>query len=220
MESISREQLQQVESAVRAVLLNAPGCHDFDHTERVVRNALELQQLEQRGERDLIHLAALLHDIARPEEMAAGGKVCHALLGVDKADRIMLDCGIADPEIRRIVTEAVRRHRYRTAPQPETIEQMIVYDADKLDSIGAIGIGRAFQFAGRIGARLHNTAAEAEGGDAYGKEDSAYREYLVKLRHVPGRMLTASGRRLAADRLHFMDEFFLRLNREVYGDGN
>jgi len=92
---------------------------------------------------------------------------------------------------------------------------MIVYDADKLDSIGAVGIGRAFHFAGRIGARLHNTAAEAVGAPAYSVEDSAYREYLVKLRHVPERMLTPSGRRLAVDRARFMDEFFHRLNDEA-----
>jgi len=213
----AEELIRKVEDFVRAELCNAPGCHDFDHTARVLRNALDIQTMEQRGDRIAIHLAALLHDIARPEEMAADGKVCHASLGADKADAVLLQCGLQDDALRRTVTEAVRRHRYRTAPHPETIEEMIVYDADKLDSIGAVGIGRAFHFAGRIGARLHNTAEEAVNSPAYGIEDSAYREYLVKLRHVPERMLTPTGRRLAEDRARFMHEFFARLNIETYG---
>jgi len=205
----------QVEAIVQAKLTNAPGCHDFDHTRRVVRNALEIQQLEQCGDRDIVRLAALLHDIARPEEMESDGKLCHAALGAEQADAILRQCGLTDDVMRHAIVEAVRRHRYRTAPHPETIEQMIVYDADKLDSIGAVGIGRAFHFAGRIGARLHNTEAEALRAPAYSNEDSAYREYLVKLRHVPERMLTASGRRLAEERARFMHDFFIRLNDEI-----
>ena len=108
----------------------------------------------------------------------------------------------------------MRRHRYRGKDQPETLIDKLVYDADKLDSIGAVGIGRAFHFAGRVGARLHNPAEEALAGSEYGREDSAYREYLVKLRHVPERMLTASGRAAAEERSAFMHEFFHRLCEE------
>jgi len=111
----------------------------------------------------------------------------------------------------------VRRHRYRGRFAPQTIEEKIIYDADKLDSLGCIGIGRAFHFAGRIGARLHNTEDEAVNSLAYSHEDSAYREYLVKLRHVPEKMLTQSGREMAKERAVRMHDFFDRLNQEVYG---
>jgi len=80
---------------------------------------------------------------------------------------------------------------------------------------GAIGIGRAFHFAGRIGARVHNTEAEAIAGESWGLEDSAYREYLVKLKHIPVAMLTETGKKMAAERCKFMDEFFRRLNAET-----
>ena len=63
---------------------------------------------------------------------------------------------------------------------------------------------------------MHNTAETALSSPAYGREDTAYREYLVKLRHIPEKMFTDAGRVLAHERLKFMEEFFARLNLEVY----
>ena len=76
----------------------------------------------------------------------------------------------------------------------------------------AVGIGRAFHYAGKLGARLHNTAEEALNSAEYSREDTAYREYLVKLSKVPDRMTTVSGRRHAQERAEFMREFFRRMN--------
>ena len=95
------------------------------------------------------------------------------------------------------------------------MEARVLFDADKLDSLGAVGLARAFHFAGKTGARVHNTRDEALGGESYGREDSAYREYLVKLRHLPEGMLTASGRRVARERDLFMQEFFQELDKET-----
>ena len=91
----------------------------------------------------------------------------------------------------------------------------MVFDADKLDGIGAIGIARSFHFAGRIGARVHNTEAEALSDSSYSREDSAYREYLVKLRYVKDKLLTESGKQMAKQRHEFMVAFFNQLNEET-----
>ena len=120
------------------------------------------------------------------------------------------------PDLRAAVAEIIRSHRYRAEARPATPEGRIVFDADKLDSLGATGLGRAFLFAGSCGARLHNTEEEALGGQPYGPEDTAYREYLVKLRHLPRVMQTPAGRKLAEERLRFMAGFFRRLDEEVF----
>ena len=124
----------------------------------------------------------------------------------------------ADPNCIRRVADCVRRHRYRGAARPVSREAKLLFDADKLDSLGAVGIGRAFLFAGEVGARLHNTPAAARRAQDYGPGDTAYREWLVKLRHLPGRLLTAAGRRMAADRAAFAAAFFERLDGEVAGE--
>lgn len=200
------------------ILGNAPGCHDFAHTRRVLHNAEEILAGEAHTDFEAfaVRLAALLHDIARPEELESGGKVCHAKEGGRKAPALLRHLGCQEENLIETVGRAVARHRYRGNDAPQTLVEKIVYDADKLDSIGAVGVGRAFHFAGRIGAKLHNTAEAALGAPAYSEEDSAYREYLVKLRSVPERMLTDTGRRLASDRASFMHEFFRRMNEECH----
>ena len=201
---------------VTLILQESEGTHDLDHTLRVLRNAELLAESETLSDREkeVLFLGCLLHDCARPEEFRSGGKICHAQLGGPKAEKILHELACTDEELIRQVADAVVRHRYRGKDQPVTLVDKLLYDADKLDSIGAVGIGRAFHFAGRIGGRLHNTGEEALSSEAYSREDSAYREYLVKLRHVSGRMLTASGRSLGAQRSAFMDEFFRQLNLE------
>ena len=208
------EAFRRLAGTVRKKLERASGCHDFDHTLRVLRNAELLAEELPAADLRIVRLAALLHDFARPEEMAAKGKLCHAVLGAELVRPLLAEAGF-EPETVDRVSQAVLTHRYRANRIPATLEAQIVYDADKLDSLGAVGIGRAFLFAGREHARLHNTREEALGSAEYSREDTAYREYLVKLSKLPGCMLTAPGRRIAGERAGFMHEFFDRLNSET-----
>lgn len=201
---------------VRALLLNSGAGHDYDHTLRVMQNAMELLPEVPGADGEILRFAALLHDCARPEEHASKGKVCHAERGAVLALELMAEEQLP-LSFSQAVAHAVRCHRYRDGIVPDTPEGKLLFDADKLDSLGAVGVGRAFLFAGACGARVHNTEAEALSNAAYGPEDTAYREYLVKLRYLPGAMLTSAGRKRAQERLKFMEEFFDRLNHEVYG---
>jgi uncharacterized protein len=115
------------------------------------------------------------------------------------------------------VCHCIASHRYRGNLKPLTTEAACLFDADKLDSIGAVGIGRAFLFAGEVGAKLHNKGVDISKTRPYTGEDTAYREFMVKLKHIRGRMLTAEGRRLARARHKYMTGFFERLDREITG---
>ena len=116
------------------------------------------------------------------------------------------------------MADCVLTHRFRKARVPATIEAAVLHDADKLDAIGAIGVGRAFLFAGEVGAKAHNGDTDIRSTEAYSEEDTAYREYSVKLRHLKERMMTAEGLRIAGGRHDFMVEFFCRLDREHRGE--
>lgn len=203
---------------VGMIFEDAPGCHDWWHTLRVLHNARMIAKMEKKADYSIVEMGALLHDVSRPDEFNSRGTLCHAEHGSLKAADLLAECGFSDKEMIKKVTECVRKHRFRLrgSAKPESIEEKIVYDADKLDSIGAIGVGRAFHFAGRIGARLHNTKKEALGSKSYSREDTAYREYLVKLRRIKNRMQTKAGKELAKKRHDFMYSYFEELNMEIY----
>ncbi len=205
----------RVRKEAGAFFRGARGSHDWDHTERVFRLALRIGRKE-KADLGVLALAALLHDIGRGEEDRTNGQVCHSRSGAARAETVLQRHGLAPATVRAVV-HCVRTHRYRGRAKPRTLEARVLFDADKLDSIGAVGVGRAFLFAGEVGARLHDKAIEVAKTKPYTREDTAYREYLVKLRNIRDRMTTREGRRIASGRHSYMRAFFARLNRETEG---
>ncbi|MDR3237746.1 MAG: HD domain-containing protein, partial [Spirochaetia bacterium] len=129
--------------------------HGFDHVQRVLENAKRIAAAEKDADIFIVTAAALLHDIARNEEDMSSGKICHAERGAALALDFLLSHGLESGRAGHI-SRCILTHRFRKNNAPDTIEAKILFDADKLDSIGAIGIGRAFLFAGEVGALLHN----------------------------------------------------------------
>lgn len=213
----AKNTIQKIRCAAKALFGHAKGSHGWDHTERVVKLALHIGKKEH-ADLIILELAALLHDIGRKSEDESFGEVCHAEEGAKLAERILKRFCISDETIKS-VANCIRHHRFRKKSRPDTLEAKIIFDADKLDAIGAVGIGRAFLFAGENGAKLYNAPeVDISKTRAYSSEDTAYREFFHKLRHVHKRMLTKTGRRLAKKRHEFMLKFFDRLNEEVRGD--
>lgn len=207
--------VSRVREEARAFFRGARGSHDSDHTERVLRLALRIGRKE-RADLGIVEMAALLHDIGREEEDRSRGRICHGRSGAALAKEILTRLG-SEPATVRAVVHAIRTHRFRKGGAPRTLEARVLFDADKLDSIGAVGVGRAFLFAGEIGARLHDKEIDVRKTKPYTRDDTAYREFLVKLRRVRDRMTTREGRRIAAERHRFMAAFFDRLNKETDG---
>lgn len=207
--------IETIRAEARAGFDGARGSHDWDHTERVLHLCLRIGKRE-KADLFVLKLAAVLHDIGRAEEDRSNGRPCHAEAGAERARTILAKHGLPEDLIGRVV-HCIAAHRYRKTVKPETLEARVLFDADKLDSIGAVGIGRAFLFAGEVGARLHDKDIDVEKTKPYTKDDTAFREFLVKLRHVKDRMTTAEGRRIARQRHAFMRDFFSRLNKETDG---
>jgi len=207
--------LDRLKKKARRFFVDCKGSHDWEHTVRVYRLAAVIAKKEKANLR-IVEYASLLHDIGRPAEDRSRGAKDHALLGARMAGTWLKSEGMDPGEIGRIV-DCIRTHRFRGDRKPGSLEAKVLFDADKLDSIGAIGVGRAFLFAGEVGAKLHNKDADISRTKGYSSEDTAWREYSVKLRFVKDRLMTRTGRKIAAARHRFMTGFFNRLNREVDG---
>jgi uncharacterized protein len=193
----------------------ARGSHDWDHTERVYRLCMHIGRAEG-ADSEVLAVAAFLHDVGRSYEDESKGTICHAEKGAEIAKTLLVNYPLSDEKKQNIV-HCIGSHRFRGNNAPETLEAKTLFDADKLDSIGAIGIGRAFLFAGEVGAKLHNPQADLHNTRPYTEEDTGYREFKLKLSKIKDRMLTAEGKRLAEERHAFMEAFFERLQQEYEG---
>ena len=193
----------------------ARGSHHWDHTLRVCRLCNHIGAAEG-VEMDVLLTAAYLHDIARGFQDDANGAVCHAEKGARLAAPIVAKLPFS-AEQRDNVLHCIRSHRFRSSHKPKTPEAMVLFDADKLDAIGAVGVARAFLFAGEIGARLHSEIANIEATPMYSADDTGYREYKVKLCKIKDRILTREGRKLAVRRHAVMEEFFNHFLEEFEG---
>ncbi len=201
----------------RTYYSGAESAHDFDHVLRVLVLAERLAR-EENADLEIVRIAALLHDISRSEEDLHPGSD-HAEMAAFRSREILLARNMDPARVEKIV-HAIATHRFRTKAVPQTLEAKILSDADKLDSIGAIGVARAFAVSGALNQRLwsggpHETAATR---DQRNSNHSAVAEFAVKLSHVPDRIFTPSARRLADERHAYMADFFARLELEVRGE--
>jgi uncharacterized protein len=195
--------------------LTARGSHDWDHTERVYRLCMHIGRIEG-ADLEVLAVAAYLHDVGRPYEDESKGAICHAEKGAEIAEALLEPYPLSDERKRNIV-HCIGSHRFRGNHAPETLEAKTLFDSDKLDSIGAIGIGRAFLFAGEVGAKLHNPETDLRKTQPYTEDDTGYREFKLKLSKIRERMLTVEGKRMAEERHAFMEGFFERLQQEYEG---
>ncbi len=206
----------QILALTETFFLESKGSHDWEHTLRVRDLCLHIGKKEG-ADMKIIVIAAILHDIGRSHQDQSEGTICHAEKGAE-ISRDLLSKLEVDKETTEKIIHCIETHRFRGNKIPKSKEAKILYDADKLDSIGAIGIGRAFLFSGEIGAKLHNRDIDIEKTEPYTREDTAYREYALKLKAVKGKMLTKEGKYLAKNRHDFMTEFFERFDKEVKGE--
>ena len=209
------KRIDAIREAAYRILEQGNGSHDREHTDRVVNMAVHIA-LKENADVEIVTAAALLHDIGRSIQDREKGRVSHAVISSEMALPILRDSGFADEETKAVI-HCIESHRYRKGPHPSTIEAKCLFDADKLDAIGAIGIGRAFVFAGEVGAAVHLPDLDIEKTESYSKEDTAYREFKVKLEKIKDRIYTDEGKRIASERHDFMVAFFMRLDREAKG---
>lgn len=193
----------------------ADSAHDFDHVLRVVKMAEKLAMIEG-ADVDVVRTAALLHDIGLDQ-----GRAGHETSAAQRARDILREQGCSD-QFCEAVAHAIEAHRFRYGPTPQTLEAKVLFDADKLDSIGAIGVARAYAFGGHRGQKLWAAVPPdytdpMNGHEADPRQHTAVHEFHVKLAKIKDRMQTATGRVIAEERHAFMVKFYEQLDREVKG---
>ena len=196
----------------RRYYTDCDAAHDFDHVLRVLALAERIGQAEGAA-MEIVRTATLLHDVARAEEERTGA--CHARVGAERARQIL--AGHPADEVEA-VAQAIASHRFRNNEVvPQTLEAKVLYDADKLDAIGAIGIARAYALAGRRGQRLWAEPPAGSLAESQSTDYTPVHEFTFKLCRLKDALFTATARQIAEDRHRYLVEFFARLEEEVQG---
>lgn len=186
--------------------------HDYQHIERVYKNAETILQSEPQADAEIVRLAVLLHDVSDAkytETKEAEERILHALDLTD-AER---------QHIRDIIASVSFNGGNELAAK--TIEAKIVRDADRLDAIGAVGIARTFAYGGAKGRKLYDDAEEARTDmsvEQYRtKSTASVTHFYEKLLLLKDLMVTEKGKQMAEERHAFMVSFLEQLQKERDG---
>lgn len=197
--------------------------HDYDHLVRVMALADRIQASEG-GDLPTIWAAVALHDIGQERERRHSGD--HALIGAELAAQLLKDTPFPQYSISA-VQQAIREHRMTGGIIPQTLEGRILYDADKIDCLGAIGIGRLYCITGRYNQKVYAPVPDdiVEPIDPHRirllrrrPDYSPSIEFQLLFADLPERMTTSTGREMAHERFVYMQDFFSRLRQEVEGE--
>ena len=193
--------------------------HDFSHIERVYALAERLGEAE-KADMEILLTAVLLHD-ADGATPGSDTRKEHHLRSAEFAESILRSEDWQEERIRAVL-HCIRAHRYRGDQEaPQTIEAMCLFDADKLDVMGAIGAVRTVVYAALAGTPFYKQPSRQfieTGRETPGELHSAYHEYLFKLRNIEERMYTRAGKGLAETRHQVMADFFDQLQAETAGE--
>lgn len=204
----------------RTLYAAGDAAHDFDHVLRVTHLAVQIAAAEG-ADLTIVRLAALLHDLPASPAAEEDHRAAHHLRAAETAQQLLLARG-ADAELVTQVVHCIAAHRFRDQRiQPQTLEAQCLYDADKLDAIGAIGVARAFAYAGAHGDRLWvKPAAEIAVENAEAESDyTPVHEYVFKLRRLLETLHTSTARAIGAERHAAMAAFFSQLDAEMAVSG-
>lgn len=193
--------------------------HGFDHVMRVLDLAQWLGR-QLGADLEVLRAAALLHDASGAEPREPGERVRHEEASAHFARRILEEQGWARERIQAVVG-CILAHRFRGGGEAATLEAQILFDADKLDVLGAFGVARTIGYAVQAGEPIFAEPTERfldKGVEQEGEPHSAYHEYIFKLRHVPERLYTAPAKALARRRHVLMVAFFDQLATEARGE--
>ena len=202
---------------VKKELENAEAGHDWFHVERVYKNASQILQ-DEKADEQVVILGALLHDIADSKFHNGDEDI-----GPEKA-RVFMDSIHINEDVKQHVVQIIRNISFKGGNfkrEFSSKELDIVQDADRLDALGAIGIARAFHFGGYHNRVIFDPNIEPKmnmSKEEYKKHiGTTINHFDEKLLQLKDKMNTEKGKKIAAQRHDFMQQFLVQFYDEWDG---
>lgn len=200
------EQLvQNATKFIKEVFQNDFSGHDFFHSMRVYRTAINIAEAEH-ADMQVVALAALLHDVddRKLSPMTAEKK--------ENAARFMRSQNVPESEIRQ-VCQIIDEVSFKgtDSVRPSMPEGKCVQDADRLDALGAIGIARTFAYGGSHNCAIYDPElpprTAMNQAQYYSSKSTSLNHFYEKLFLLEGMMNTETGKAIARKRTQYMQQF-------------
>ena len=210
------EQLvQNAAEFIKEIFQNDFSGHDFFHSMRVYRTAINIAEAEH-ADLEVVALAALLHDVDdRKLSPATAEKK-------ENATRFMRSQNVPESEIRQ-VCQIIDEVSFKgtDSVRPSTPEGKCVQDADRLDALGAIGIARTFAYGGSHNRAIYDPELPPQTAmnqaQYYSSNSTSLNHFYEKLFLLEDMMNTETGKAIARKRTQYMQEFVDEFLREWDG---
>lgn len=197
--------------------------HDISHLERTMNLALNIQEYEG-GDRVIIGISAFLYDIHRLMQNQLGHFVSPKE-SLGRVKEVLNKIDLTEEQVNKIL-HAIEYHEVYNWNKPnnkeEDINTLILQDADNLDAIGAIGIGRTFSYGGSHKVLMYDSSVPLNQNEKYSEENgddpSTIHHFYHKLFNLAENMNTDKAKKLAKERIEFMRLFVDEFLREWKGE--
>lgn len=189
--------------------------HDLSHFQRVYKLSCYIADHEDaQSDRDVLMAAAYFHDVVNPPKNSPLRSKA-SQMAADKAEEILKDMNFPAEKIPA-VKHAIEAHSFSANIPATTLEAKIVQDADRMESLGAMGIARTMYVSGRLGRALFDPV-DPLGENGRMLDDSEYGldHFALKLLKLPKMMQTKTGQRIAQERADYLNAFRTQLLKEI-----
>ena len=195
-----------------ALEISDDGAHDLAHLQRVWHNVRTLHEAEG-GDLEVLLAAVLLHDCVAVEKNSPLRSQA-SRLAAEKASSVLAELNWPSDKIAS-VAHAIEAHSFSANITPLTLEAKIVQDADRLDSLGMLGVARTFYIAGRMGSALYDPQDPQAKHRDYNDKRFCLDHFQTKLLHLADGFQTVAGQRLAQIRHERLKGFMEQLMEEI-----
>lgn len=209
--------MQAVKIFVEQKLAHDFSGHDMAHIERVVKLAQKILLNEPNANYFIVVLSAYLHDVIDEKV------VSNVELAVDELRCFLTLQDLTEIEITAIfsIIENMSYRKNLSDKKPLSLEGKIVQDADRLDAIGAIGIGRTFYYGGNKHNIMHDPTILPRipmTEESYKQPNTVINHFYEKLFLLKGMMNTQTAKNIAEQRHDFLVQFVNQFEKEWRGD--
>jgi uncharacterized protein len=189
--------------------------HDPEHIFRVLYLSLNIaSKITEEINFDILIASCLLHDIGR-EEQYKNPNICHAEIGGIMAKEFLLKYGWSEKDSDH-VKNCISTHRFRGNNIPETLEAKILFDSDKLDAVGCLGISRTLMYKGIVGDNLYGIKDNKIClGENKNEKETFLKEYNFKLKNLYDNFYTKEAAEMAKKQKECAQLFYINLVDQI-----